>query len=191
MTAVKDWSWTLPIERIRHYTRERQREVRTLGLSLSRELSSRLIFSGDMAVLDIASQATSADAQSVSHSPSEYFYHMKFTGEDFMVPGSDGRLDLRHSVSATSQTSSASLHTKYAINHLWNITPRLRTNYHKNAEDDSVHWVATPAVKMEYRWKQLYAFQIEAGGKWSSIANADAEKQHSSYFVSLGYQIDF
>ncbi len=191
MAAVKDWAWILPTERIKHYTHDNQHEVTTLGLSLSHTFSPRLKFSGDMAVLDIAGQALSPDTETASHQSSEYYYHVKLTGEDLMLPGINGGFDLHHNVSATSRTSSASLKTKYAINRLWNITPQLRTDYRKNAEDDSVHWEASPAVKMEYRWKQLYGFQVEAGGKWTSVANADSEIRDTTYFISLGYQISF
>lgn len=191
MAEIENWAWILPTERIEHYTHDNQREVTTLGLSLSHAFSHRLKFSGDMAVLDIGDQVPSPDTETASYQSSEYYYHVKLTGEDFIIPGINGKLDLHHNVSATSQTSSASLNTKYAINRLWNITPQLRTDYCKNAEDDSVHWEASPAVKMEYRWKQLYGFQVEAGGKWTSVENADSEIRDTSYFVSLGYQINF
>jgi hypothetical protein len=191
MAEVKDWAWILPAERIWHYTQDNQHEVTTLGLSLSHAFSQRLKFSGNMAVLDITGPVSSLETPTASASLSEYDYHVKLTGEDFLIPGINGRVDLHHNVSATSRTSSALLKTKYAINRLWNISPQLRTEHRKNTEDDSVHWEASPAVKMEYRWKQLYGFQVEAGGKWTSIANADAEERDSTYFISLGYQINF
>ena len=191
MAATDGWTWVLPDDRIKHYTSQQQREVTTRGLSLSHTFSQRLKLSGDFAMLDIFENSLPENTASPSKLPSEYFYHLKLTGKDLFIPGNSNKLDIRHSITESSRTSTASIDTRYAINRLWNVIPRLRTEHSDNYSEKPDKWVATPAVKMEYRWKQAYGFEIEAGGKWSNQALSAASTGRSSYFLNLGYQAKF
>ena len=67
----------------------------------------------------------------------------------------------------------------------------MRTDYRNNWLEQSARWVTTQAVKMEYRNKKHYGFQIEAGGEWSSEQVSSQDRSRSSYFLSLGYQAKF
>ena len=144
-----------------------------------------------MAVLDVWRDAASNDPGAVSTSNSEYFYRLKLTGKDLMIRGDHSMLDLRHSITESSRSSSASLNTRYAINRVWQVSPKLRTDYRNNDSSNSVRWVTKPTVKMEYRSRRQYGFQIEAGGEWLTEKLAAEAKSRSSYFLSLGYQANF
>jgi len=190
MAANEGWTWLLPADRINHFTSDRSSEVTTMGLGLSHVLSQRIKLSGDVAMLEVSSDAT-ADDSATAEPPSEYFYRLNLTGKDLMVSGDRNTLDFRHRVTGSSRISSAAIDARYAINRLWNVSPRLRADYRNNVMEDSVQWVTSPAVKMEYRWREQIGFQIEAGGEWSSQERADEDDSRSSYFVSLGYQANF
>ena len=162
------WNWILPDDRIRHYTSTQRQEVTTHGLSLSHAFSQRFKLSGDVAMLDISNNSLPGSATPPEALPNEYFYHLKLTGKGLLISGNSNKLDIRHRVTGSSRVSTAPLDTRYVINRLWNISPRLRTELRDNNTDKPAEWVASPTVKMEYRWKKAYGFQIEAGGKWSS-----------------------
>jgi hypothetical protein len=123
--------------------------------------------------------------------PSEYFYHLKLSGKGLMLPGDSNLLDLSHRITESARTSSASLDTRYAINRRWNVSPRLRTDYRDNPLEKSVKWVTSPSIKMEYHWRDLYGFKLEAGGEWLSEQMSDVDNSRTSYFVSLGYKARF
>ena len=108
-----------------------------------------------------------------------------------MIAGDKNILDLRHRVSDSSRLSSASIDTKYAINRFWNISPKLRADYRNNTPENSVQWVTSPSLKMEYRWRKQYGLDIQAGGEWSAREDPGGYETRSSYFMSLGYKAKF
>jgi hypothetical protein len=189
MSVIEGWNWILPADQLAQYTCDGSDEVDTLAVGLSHALSRRINLSGDVAMLE-ASNDANEDAVTTGQS-NEYIYHFKLTGKDLMLPGDRNKLDLRHYVTGTGRTSTATLDTKYAINRFWNIMPRLRTDYHSMVLESSPRWVASPVVKMEYHRDKQSGFQIEAGGEWTTGMKSVADDSHSSYFVSLGYQAKF
>lgn len=190
MAATEGWTWSLPSERIRYYTADRSEAVRTLAFGLSHAFSDRLKVTGSAAMLDVETEAVPETANAAAP-PNEYFYALKLTGRNLVLSGDSSVLDLQHSVTGAWRSSSASINSHYAINRVWNISPRLRANYRNHELERSVRWVTSPAVKMEYRSKHRYGFQIEAGGEWSSEESASQDRTDTSYFLSLGYQAKF
>jgi hypothetical protein len=191
MASSDGWRWILPDNRIKHFTRDRSNEVATLALGLSHSFSQRIKFSGDVAMMDVSNTTKSGDSTTAAAHLSEYFYHLKLSGTDMMIAGDKNILDLRHRVSDSSSLSSASLDTKYAINRFWNISPRLRADYRNNVPENSVQWVTSPSLKMEYRWRKKYGLDIQAGGEWLAREDPDGYETRSSYFMSLGYKAKF
>jgi len=191
MAGKDGWYWILPDSRIKHFTRDRANEVATLALGLSHTFSQRIKFSGDVAMMDVSNTATSGVSTTAATRLSEYFYHLKLSGTNMMMAGDKNILDLRHRVSDSSSLSSASIDTKYAINRYWNISPRLRADYRNNIPEDSVQWVTSPSLKMEYRWRKQYGLDIQAGGEWLAREDPEGYETRSSYFMSLGYKAKF
>lgn len=189
MAAAQGWKWMLPSDRIKHFTKDGPREVSTLALGLTHAFSKRFKLNGDMAVLGVSGDETSDSTQ--WDQSNEYFYHLKLSGKNLVLSGDSNVLDLRHRVTESSQTSSASINTRININRYWKISPRFSTDYRSNTLDKSVRWVNSPALKTEYRWKEQYGFQFELGGKWSNEKLSDADKNQYTYFLGLGYQAKF
>jgi hypothetical protein len=189
MSGMQGWDWLLPDERLAHYTAGDGSEVGTLAVGLSHVVSPRIRLNSDFSVLDATHEATT-DTTTTGRS-SEYFYHLKLTGKDLMIPGDQSKLDLRHNVTRTGRTSTATLDTHYAINRFWKLTPKLRTDYLSPASENPGRWVASPRVKLEYRGSKQSGFQIEAGGDWSTGASSAEQDSGASYYLSLGYQASF
>ena len=191
MAGNDGWYWILPDKRIKHFTKNRSNEVATLALGLSHDFSQRLKLSGDVAMMDVSDTTTAGTSTTAASRLSEYFYHLKLSGTDVMIAGDKNILDLRHRVSDASSISSASIDTKYAINRFWNISPRLRADYRNDTPENSVQWITAPSLKMEYRWREQYGVDIQAGGEWSARESPDGYETRSSYFMSLGYKAKF
>ncbi|MEN8802759.1 MAG: hypothetical protein ABF297_12355 [Thiogranum sp.] len=191
MASSDGWYWILPDNRIKHFTKNRANEVATLALGLSHSFSQRIKFSGDVAMMDVSNSAISSVSTAAATRLSEYFYHLKLSGTDMMIAGDKNILDFRHRISDSSRLSSASIDTKYAINRYWNISPRLRADYRNNTPENSVQWVTSPSLKMEYRWRKQYGLDIQAGGEWLAREDPEGYETRSSYFMCLGYKAKF
>jgi hypothetical protein len=183
LKATEGWTRTLPVDRIRNLTGEGSTQITSLGFGLSHRFSRHFALNGDLAVLDISKAAVSQT--------NEYFYNVKLSAKDLVLTGDRSALALHYNAKDSSRTSSATLDTKYRVNRMWQINPRVRTDYRSDASKNSVDWTTSPAVKMEYRWREAYGIEIEAGGKWSSHSFATRNRNESSYFLTLGYQASF
>jgi hypothetical protein len=187
MTAMEGWDWVLPGDRLAYHTGDGTGEVGVLAVDLSYALSRRIKLRGDVVLLDVKNEADAATRTGSS----EYYYHLKITGTDLMVPGDRSKLDLRHSVTKDGRTYTASFDTRYAIKRFWNLISQLRANYHDPADEGRSRWMASPNLKMEYRPSKQFGFHIEAGGNLSNGESSPAQDSRPSYFVSLGYQVNF
>jgi len=188
MNITEGWSWDLPMDRISHFTRDLSEEVTTVSVGLTHSFTKQLRLTGSAARLDIARDS------GVDHStaaPSEYFYHLQLSGDNLMFRGNSNKLDLSHSVTGSTRTSSATFDTRYTINRRWKVSPRLRTDYRDSFLERSVKWVTAPSVRMEYQWRDRYGVKIEAGGEWVTRELSDQADSDSSYFVKLGYKANF
>jgi hypothetical protein len=188
MAATDGWAWNPPTDRITHYTKELSEEVTTLTIGLTHTFSDRLKLTGSAAVLDVTRDA---GTDSRADTPSEYFYHLRFSGSELMFLGNDHVLDLSHRITDTTRTSSATLNTHYAINSRWQVSPRLHTDYRDNFLNRSVERVAAPSVRMQYSWHDHYDIRIEAGGEWVSRELPDQASSDSSYYLNLGYKASY
>ena len=191
LASTQGWKWGLPMERIKHLANNSSTDVKTLAMGVSYTLRRHLDLSGDIAVLDVWNDTAPDDLYAASASTNEYFYRLKLTGKHLMIRGNQSMLDLRHSITNSSRTSSASLKTKYTINRLWKISPSVRAEYRNNELSNSVRWLTSPAVKMEYRWRRQYGINFEVGGEWSTEKLSTQDKSQASYLLSLGYQVNF
>jgi len=187
MTVMDGWEWILPDDRLAHHIGNGASEVDMLAVDLSYALSRRIKLRGDVILLNVDNGSGAAARSGLS----EYYYHLKITGKDLMVPGDRSKLDLRRSVTDAGQTYTASFDTKHAVKRFWNFISQLRADYHTSADAGGSGWAASPKVKMEYRPSKQFGFHIEAGSNLSKGENVNVKDSRSSYFVSLGYQAKF
>ena len=81
--------------------------------------------------------------------------------------------------------------TRYPIQTVWRINPKFRVDYRDNSNNDSTQWIAAPSLRIDYRWRKRYRFEIEGGGEWSTQDLSTETQDSSSWFFSLGYRADF
>lgn len=189
MSTIENWHWILPEDRLKHHTAGGTGEVSTLAVGWSLPVSPRLRLSGDVALLDAVQEPAADDA--AAQESQEFFYHLKLTGKDLLLPGDSSRLELRHSTRDGARISTAAIDSRYTINRDWNITPVVRADYRSDTLDTTPRWVASPSVKMEYRLSKQHGIKIEAGGTWSTGVHGTTNDSHMPYHVSLGYKASF
>lgn len=187
MTAMEGWDWIIPGDRLSHYIDGGATEVGIVAVDLSYPLTRRIRLRGDVVMLDTARE----EAVTRHYDPEEFHYHLKITGKDLMLPGDSSKLDLRHSVTDTGRSYTASFDTRYALRRFWNFISQLRADYYMDTDDSGSRWEATPKVKVEYRPNRQYGFHIEAGGNLAGSRLSGTNDDPVSYFVSLGCRLTY
>jgi hypothetical protein len=189
LTSTEGWKWALPIDRIRSLTANDSTEVASAGFGLTHNLSQHFDLNADTAILGLMGPTASDQANGLRSR--EYYYHLKLTAKDLVSAGDRSALAVRYSVTEASRSSSASLDTRYAINRMCNLSPRIQTDYRTDLKQNSEKWTTSPALKMEYSWRQDRGLEIEAGGKWSNQRLPAETRNDTSYFLTLNYQATF
>jgi len=182
---------SLSEDEIRALAEDRTAENTTVTLGASHPFSERIQLSGDVTVSNLSGTDGSGGVEPIPGTGNEYFYNLQLIGNSLIKTGDIGIVGLRYSDTSTSSIYSFSLNTRYPVNRVWRINPRVRVDYRENDRDKSTQWIGSPSLRMDYRWRKRYRFEVEGGGEWSTRELTDDNEDSSSYFFSLGYRADF
>ena len=190
IALTEGWKWGLPSDRIKDLSTDSATDVTAFALSLSHALSNNLKLDSDFSILNVSKEDTNDLASSLSKY-NEYYFYFKMSGKGLLLPNDSNTVSFRHNVSDTSRLSSYLLDGSYDLNRQWHLTPRLQIDYRNSLSEPSIQWVASPALKLEYRLHSKSKINFKAAGEWKKDQVATGEEYHSSYAVSLGYRTDF
>ncbi len=182
---------SLSEDEIRQLAEDRTADVTTLTLGASHPFSDQFQMSGDVTTSRLSDTNSSGGVEGIPGTGNEYYYNVQFIGSNLIKTGDISVLGLRYSDTSTSNISSVNMDVRYPIMTVWRLNPRMRLDYRDNSNNDSTQWIAAPSLRVDYRWRKRYRFELEGGGEWSSQELATDTEDTSSYFVSLGYRADF
>lgn len=190
---IDDLLDSLTENQIRQLAEDRTAEYTTVSLGASHPFSERIQLSGDVTVTNLSGTDASAGIEALPGTGNEYIYNLQLIGSDLIKAGDIAIGGLRYSRLDTADIYSVSLNTRYPVNSVWRVNPRLRVDYRENERDESTQWVAVPSLRMDYRLSRRYRFEVEGGGEWSTrkLPDLPDDEDTSSYFINLGYRIDF
>lgn len=200
-------------DEIRHLAEDRTAESKTFSLGVSRPINEKLQVNGDITVSNLSGSKgsdlngdgvidttlfdlngdgiTETDIQPVPGTGYEFFYNLQLIGSSLVKTGDTSILGLRYSDTSTSNTATVSFNTRYPVNRVWRLNPRMRVDYRENSNDNSTQWIYSPEFRTDFRWRKRYRFEFELGGEWSTRELTQGNEDTSSYFFSLGYRADF
>ena len=84
-----------------------------------------------------------------------------------------------------------SLNTRYPVVQEFRINPRFDVIYRKNKNDSGTRMTYRPFLRLEYQWKRNIRFESEIGGDWIEDDGLFGSERIRTYFVNLGYRVDF
>lgn len=184
---------SLSEDQIRALAEDRTAEYTTVSLGASHPFSERVQLSGDVTLTNLSDTEASAGIEAIPGTGNEYIYNLQLIGSSLIKSGDIAIGGLRYSNLDTADIYSVSLNTRYPVNSVWRVNPRVRVDYRKNDRDDSTQWIGIPSIRMDYRLSRRYRFEAEAGAEWSTrkLPDLPDDEDTSSYFINLGYRIDF
>jgi tetratricopeptide (TPR) repeat protein len=182
---------TLSEDEIRQLAEDRTADVTTVSVGASHPFTDQLQMSGDITVSNLSGTNASGGVEAIPGTGNEYFYNLQLIGSNLIKNGDISVLGLRYADTSTSNISTLTLDTRYPIQNVWRINPRFRVDYRDNSNNDSTQWIASPSLRIDYRWRRRYRFEVEGGGEWSTEDLPNDSQDSSSYFFSLGYRVDF
>lgn len=190
---VDDLLDSLSEDEIRQLAEDRTAEYTTVSLGASHPFSERIQVSGDITLTDLSDTDASDGIEAIPGTGNEYIYNLQLIGSDLIKSNDIAIAGLRYSDLDTADIYSVSLNTRYPVNSAWRINPRVRVDYRESNRDGSTQWIGAPSIRVDYRLSRRYRFEVEAGGEWSTrdLPDLPEDEDTSSYFINLGYRINF
>ncbi len=189
--SIDDLLDSLTKEEIQELAKDRTGHSTTVTLGASHPFSESIQLSGDVTVSDVSGTEASGGVEAIPDTGKEYFYNLQLIGSNLFKAGDTSILGARYSDTSTAKIYTLSVDSRYPIIRALRINPRIRLDYRENDNDDSSQWTALPSLRVDYRWRKRYRFEIEGGKEWTTRDFTDQSEDSSSFFLSMGYRADF
>lgn len=188
---------------IRRLARNRTADERSASAGLSAAVTSRLQLKTNISYFEYSGSVSSGGVQAFPESGQRYSYGGHLLGSGFFKPGHVFVIGYRHDEAQSVDADTVWLDIRHPIGERLRIQSRLNVSRriaNQNPAGDVEHWIVDPVLRLSYRWKRKYQVELELGGRWSNrefpVALAppltpDNIDQSSSYYLQLGYTLDF
>ena len=163
----------------------------TATLGASHPLSSQFQVSGDVTVTNLSGTPASGGVPATPDTGYEFLYNLQLTGSSLFKTGDLGIVGLRYADLDTSNLYTLSLNARYPVTPEFRINPRFDVIYRKNKNDSGKRLTYRPFLRLEYQLKRNIRFESEIGGDWIEDDGTFGSERIRTYFVNLGYRVDF
>lgn len=181
---------TMSEKEVRKLATDRTAISKSFLLGLTHQLNDKLQLSGDLTISRLSSTHSSGGVEGVEGTGYEYFYNTQLIGSNLITAGDITTLGLRYSDASTTDTYSVLLNTRYPYTRNFRVNPRLRLDFRKNKRKKEERVKFKPVLRLDYRWRKLVWLELETGAEWDEN-RIDQLDSTTSYFLSLGYRVDF
>jgi hypothetical protein len=172
---------------IRQFALDRSPEVTTYSGGMSRPFTPKLHLNLNASLSTVAASPESAGVAATEQSEYSY-YSADMVMSSMFTEGDVGIVGLRYAVSDTTDVYSITIDTRFPIGRSLRINPRLRVDYREINSDQSIQWIYSPSLRLQYRMGRRIRLQFEAGKQFSVRDMASTDIDRESYFVNVGYQ---
>ena len=176
---------------IRDLARDRTADSRSCMVGISRPINDLYSIAADVTVTKLLGTPASGGIEAIPDSGNDYFYSVQVSGSNLWREGDFTYLSLRYSDTTSSNTSSFLINSRIPVGKAWRINPRFRMDFRQYKRDESEQETILPSLRINYRWRKRYHFEAEMGKEWVERELAIGNERSTSYFVDIGYRIDF
>lgn len=190
-TSIDQMLLSFSEDEIRQLALDRTATSRSYTLGVTHSFNDKLQVSLDATLSKLSGTPSSGGIIGFDGTGNEYFYSLQFIGSSLIKEGDIAIIGLRHSDTSTSRVYSVNINTRYPITRNLRVNPRFLIDYRTIKDSDNEQWKFRPLVRLEYRWKRYYNFEIEGGLEFSTDETSTTVDDRRGYFLTVGYRIDF
>ncbi|MEJ2403146.1 MAG: hypothetical protein P8171_02480 [Candidatus Thiodiazotropha sp.] len=170
---------------------DRTARVKTLSFGASHPYTPSLQFSGDITLTQTDGTPESGGVPETDSTGTETFYTFQVIKNDLLKKGDIGVFSLRYSNTDTSDTYRVGISSRYPMNSVWRINPRLDVSYRQNDANNGTRLSLNPYVRTEYRLGKSFTLELEGGFNWYEEDDELEVINYTDYFFYAGYRWDF
>jgi hypothetical protein len=150
-----------------------------------------LQLSGDFTVSNIGSTPASGGVEAVESTGNEYFYSVQISKPNLFKRDDIGILSIRYSDASNADTYTLSANSRYPVNHLLRINPKLAISYRENKVAEGDRWSFAAQMRGDYRIRRDLLLEGEVGATWYDEENANESLEYTDYYLGLGVRWEF
>ncbi|MCG7984212.1 MAG: hypothetical protein JAY90_15860 [Candidatus Thiodiazotropha lotti] len=170
---------------------DRTAKSSSISFGVTHPFSDTLQLSGDFTASKTGETPASGGVLATEATDTEFFYSFQVIKNDLLKQGDIGVFTLRYSDSDTSDTYRVGVSSRYPITNAWRVNPRLDVSYRENKENDGTRFTVSPFLRMDYRLRKDFSFELEGGLNWFEEDDGTEVTNFTDYFFYAGYRWDF
>ncbi|MFQ5469520.1 MAG: tol-pal system YbgF family protein [Gammaproteobacteria bacterium] len=188
---LKDLLNSFTEAQIRSLAEDRSADSQSYTFGLSRPIDDKLQLGGDLTISNYSGTPASGGVDATEGSGTEYYVSGQIIGTSLIKEGDLAIAGLRYSDTSNNHTTSFTLNTRYPIDRIWRINPRLRIDYKDFKDTGGSEWTTAPSIRVNYRYLRRYHFEFELGTTFTTQKTASTTSSEDGVFISAGYRADF
>lgn len=198
-TTIDELLGTYTEGQVRRLARDRTAQSHMASVGVTIPLRDRFKLKLDVSTRQSEGTAASGGVAAMPATGSQIYYNATLLSTDLLRQGGLTMLTTRYDSTRTRDSLLLLFDTRLPLGDALRINPRIQLRQISRRQDDTEQLVATPSLRVLYRWKKLM-LDLEAGGHWSSRDLAldefdpftpEGTEVLLGGFVRLGYRLEF
>jgi hypothetical protein len=176
---------------VHRLAKDRTSVSRSVTIGASRPLNEMFQISADVTATDLSDTEESGNVEAIPGTGVEFYYAAQLIGSSVIKEGDIAILGVRYVDTDRFKRYTIDLNTRYPVNRSFRVSPRLRTDYRVDNDDDDTQLSIKPSVRLIYYWDRELQFELDVGGEWVNNRIDGQSDRTLGFFVNLGYRFDF
>ncbi|MBE9531307.1 MAG: SPOR domain-containing protein [Proteobacteria bacterium] len=189
--SLDDLSPTYTEDEIRALAFDRTAQSRSLLVGITRELTSKVQISGDVTISELTDTPASGGVEAMQGTGYEYFVSTQLVGSGLIKEGDTAILGLRLASTASSNSLTADVNTRYPLTRDLRFNPRLRIDYSWELNNSANRIEIRPSLRVDYYFKKDLKFEFDGGVEWGNELTSGMGNDTRDYFFTFGYRKNF
>lgn len=182
---------TLGEDRLQQLAEDRTLDSSFVTLGASHTLTEDLQIAGDISWSKLDGGPASSGVEEVESTGNEFFYTAQLTGNNLIKDGDISTFGLRYGDMKLRDIYSLTLNTRYPINDMWRMNPKLQVDYRVNKRVSDDQWRFIPSLKVEYGTRSSWQFEVDAGIIYLDKELPGVVEDPFGYFMTMGLRYNF
>jgi hypothetical protein len=190
VTTIAELEQTFTRDEIFGLAQDRTPVTSTYSLSASRPIGERYQFSTTVAASETGATASSGGVDAQPGTGMSFTYQAQLYGSSIWKRGDFNVISLGYASTDTGKIASLGVTSRFPLNSVWRIGPRLAIDHRRLASDDSKEIFLVPSLLIDYQSGRRL-LQFEAGGQIGKRDNSLQTQNTKRYYLSLAYRVSF
>jgi hypothetical protein len=196
--TIDDLLLTFSESQIRGLARDRTAQAQSASIGLSMPLSQRFQFNGDLTYTETDATVSSGGVAMVPATGPQYYYSASVVGSSLFKASDTAIFNFTHTQSLDALITSLSFDLRLPMGSRLRLNPRIGFSVRDGQRVKLDQWIASPMLRVIYRWGERHRFEAELGGEWSNRdlpspnpLLVSVSEDSSSHFLNIGYWMEF